>query len=325
MAFMTEGSEPAVQQQAMLREFLKDNPNSLKEQSKKRQHPHREGVSIPLHEEDLLKAPQKGNPHGWGMAAYSSRTGDTVQIQRSLRPAFEDDRFDATAETLLQQSPQTLLAHILNKVDPKRTLNSEEDVHPFYLGNWSGMFNGVLDGGRTPAITDAVNNIHCPTLGCAPKGTNSGEKVLLYMLGKLKQQFGTIESASLPLKALQKAFSETLQDFIKQSQPVYRDLDGGVLGLKGKVQLGPSINYIVTDGRVLMAYRKGRKLYLNRHPAAHGKLGYLVSSEPIQPTGQKLTWMELPQDHILTLVKKPDGNIDASLTPMSVALSSVPS
>lgn len=322
IAFMTEGPAPSPEQQTMLGEILSDNPNSLKEQSKNRTHPHRNGVTTPFHEEDLLKAPLKGNHDGWGMASYCSSKSDAVEIQRSMLPAGKDDRFDATAQALTEQAPQTMLAHILNKVDPNRILTSEEDIHPFSFGNWSAMFNGVLDGGRTQTMIDAVNTVYCPALNTAPKGTNTGEKILLTFLGKLKQQFGTIDSQVLNVQKLQQTFAQTLQDFLKLSKPVYRDLDGSVAGLKGKIQLGPGCNYIVTDGKVLLAFRKGRKLYLNRHIAANGKAGYLVSSEPIQTKAQKLSWLELPQDHILTLSKATDGSIAPTLIPLTSALTS---
>ncbi|MBY0403566.1 MAG: hypothetical protein K2X66_06675, partial [Cyanobacteria bacterium] len=285
-------------------------------------------------EEDLLQDPEDGNLDGWGLAMYAknpvespsnglpnnSLPNNSLEVKRSLLPAFQDVQYDTASEVFVQKKPFTLLAHILNKVDPRRILIDEKDTHPFSFQNWSAMFNGFFNGSRTPPILEALETKFYPALGARPQGTNSGEMIMFYFLGKLKSQFGTLDSSQLGIPKLQRAFAETLQAYYKQSDPMYSKLDGSLAGLKGKIQWGPSSNYFVTDGKVLMAYRKGRKLYLNQHVGAKGKLGYLVSSEPIQPKNKKLSWVELPQDHILTLAKQPDGKIEASLTPMTVAL-----
>lgn len=329
IAFMSEAADATADQQAMLMDLLTENPNSLKAQSNFRTHAFRDGVTTPLHEEDLLKDPQDGNPHGWGYAAYctskdKAATVDSLEIQRSLEPAYSDNRFDTVGAELVGKAPKTLLAHILHKLSASRIMTSNEDTHPFSFENWSSMFNGTFSGARNPEIVNALENTYYPLLGKPPKGTNSGEKMLMYFLGKLKQQCGSINSQAAGIKNMQRAFAETLRDFFKVSVPVYWDLDGSVSGLKGKVQWGPSANYIMSDGNVLMAYRKGRKLYLNRHTGAAGKLSYLVSSEPIQPKNQKLSWLELPQDHILTLSRGEDGVISPTLTPLSEALAPTP-
>lgn len=324
IAFMTEGGEPTPAQRAMLVELLKDNPNSLKEQSKKRDHPHRDGIASPKHEEDLLRDPQDGCLDGWGFASYTAGNADSVEIRKSLQPAATDPQFDAVAEELVGKSPRTLLAHVMNKIFSTRTLATEEDTHPFTFANWSSMFNGVLNGGRTPGIMNALQTTWYPVLGTLPKGTNSGEKILLYFLGKLKQKYNTTNSQDIPTPKLQQAFAETMRDFMQASTPIYDTLEGNISGLKGKIQWGPSCNYVMTDGKVVMAYRKGRKLYLNRHVRENGKSGYLVASEPMQPKGQNLEWLELPQEHILTLAKNTGGDIEASLIPVSSALEATP-
>lgn len=324
MAFMTEGNTLSPAQKVLWQDALVENPNCLKAQSHKRSHPLREGAVMPFHEEDLLNDPQDGNVDGWGFAAYVVRSKTPVEIQRSLAPACTDDGFDAAAKSLVAKGPRTMLAHLLNKLFPQRMLG-EEDLHPFSLGNWTGMFNGVLTGGRSPDLLKTLEQTFYPLLGAKPKGTNSGERILLYYLGKLKQRFGTLDGELLSIPAMQQAFAETLRDFMSRSKPVYAPVaagtEGGLMGLKGQVQDGPSCNYVVSDGQTLMAYRKGRRLYLNRHPGLKGRVGYVVSSEPFQPKqGGKLSWTELPEDHILTLTRLNDGRIHPTLTPFSVAL-----
>jgi predicted glutamine amidotransferase len=324
LAFMTETPQMTDTQKALLTDLLQTGPQSLKAMSESRPHANRDGITTPFHFEDILKGPQKGNPHGWGVATYSitSQEGSVnpPSVTKSLSKASNDIQFDSAVQGGLNKAPVTLFAHLLNKVDPNRVLASPEDTHPFTFDNWSGMFNGILDGGRTEAVTQAVQQEHCTTLCTNPKGTNTGEKFLLTFLGKLKQQTGQTQSSQIPLASIKKAFCDALDTFLKASKLEYRRLDGAWMGLKGDIQLAPGLNYIATDGRVTLAYRKGNKLYLNRHEAAPGKFGYLIASEPMQTEKKKLEWVELPQDHLLTLERQVDGKIEAALTPFNLGL-----
>jgi predicted glutamine amidotransferase len=336
LAFMTETPGMTDTQKALLSDLLQTGPQSLKAMSDSRTHANRDGITTPFHFEDMLKGPQRGNPHGWGLAAYSAplnaplntpldvplnNTGPSQPlVNKSLSKASSDPQFDTAVQAGILQAPYTLFAHLLNKVDPNRVLASPEDTHPFTFENWSGMFNGILDGGRTEAVTRSVQEEHCTTLCTNPKGTNTGEKFLLTFLGKLKQQTGQTQSSQIPLAQIKKAFCEALDTFLNASKAEYRKLDGTWMGLKGDIQLAPGLNYIATDGRVTLAYRKGNKLYLNRHEAAPGKSGYLISSEPMQTDKKKLEWVELPQDHLLTLERQVDGKIHAELTPLRLGL-----
>lgn len=323
LAMMTETAGMTDSQKTLLTDLLQTGPMSLKAMSESRPHANRDGITTPFHFEDILKGPQKGNPHGWGVAAYSlSSEGSSPlpSVTKSLSKASNDPQFDTAIQSGINQTPVTLFAHLLNKVDPNRVLASPEDTHPFTFENWSGMFNGILDGGRTEAVTQAVQQEHCTTLCTNPKGTNTGEKFLLTFLGKLKQQTGQTQSQLIPIEKIKKAFCEALDTFLKASKPEYRKLDGAWMGLKGDIQLAPGLNYIATDGRVTLAYRKGNKLYLNRHEAAPGKFGYIIASEPMQTQQKKLEWVELPQDHLLTLERQADGKIEAALTPFNLGL-----
>lgn len=348
MVMMSEGETPSTQQNQLMTEALLTGSNALKKQSEPRSHPDRNGVDAPRHEEDLLKDPEDGNPHGWGLAQFTNG----LSLQKSFAQAHTDANFDQSVQQHLQGNPNTLMAHLMHKALPNRPLVNEEDLHPFHYSNpqgehWAGMFNGVVNGGRTPPIVGPLESTYCPLLETQPKGTNSGEKLLLSFLGRLKQNLGHITPTENELNQAVKAFAQTLQSFIQASTPIYQALDESIAGLKGQIQWSPSVNYIVSNGQMVMAFRKGRKLYLNQHPKVMGTkleavgkpptpqntktdFGYIVSSEPFQPSDQacsehaleKLKWLELPQDHILTLFRKTDGSITPTLTPLSLALQS---
>ncbi len=348
MVMMSEGQTPSNQQSQLMKEALLNGSNALKKQSEPRSHPDRNGVDAPRHEEDLLKDPEDGNPHGWGLAKFMNG----FSLQKSFAPAHTDANFDQSVQQHLQGNPNTLMAHLMHKALPNRPLVNEEDLHPFSYSNpqgehWAGMFNGVVNGGRTPPIVGPLESTFCPLLETQPKGTNSGEKLLLSFLGRLKQSLGHVTPTENDLTQTVKAFAQTLQSFIQASTPIYQTLDESIAGLKGQIQWSPSVNYIVSNGQMVMAFRKGRKLYLNQHPKVMGTklqpasnqpalqntkadFGYIVSSEPFQPSDQavaeenleKLKWLELPQDHILTLFRKTDGSITPTLTPLSLALQS---
>jgi predicted glutamine amidotransferase len=364
MVFMSEGETPSAQQNQLLKEALLTGSNALKKQSEPRSHPDRNGVDAPRHEEDLLKDPEDGNPHGWGLAKFNPNrenpnlANNRFTLQKSFAPAHTDANFDQAVQQHLQETPNTLMAHLMHKALPNRPLVNEEDLHPFSHSSaqgehWAGMFNGDVNGGRTPPIVGPLESTYCPLLETQAKGTNSGEKLLLSFLGRLKQSLGHLTPTENDLTQTVKAFAQTLQSFLQASTPIYQPLDESIAGLTGQIQWSPSVNYIVSNGQMVMAFRKGRKLYLNQHPKLLGNqlqmenklqavstqttpqklntdFGYIISSEPFQPSEQALTnqnleklkWLELPQDHILTLFRKADGSISPTLTPLSLALQS---
>lgn len=320
MAFMTEEEKPGPKQAAEILDFLIKNPNSLKAQSQGGSHPSRDGVNSPKHEEDLMGLPQQGNPDGWGIAAFSPK----LHVERGLSAAHQDPRFNTAAETAASRNPTVLMAHIRHSSfhgKPKA-----KDLHPFRLENWVSMLNGAMNSTANSAIKDALSRLYGPLLGKLPRGKTSAETGLYYFLGKLKATYGHTDSAKLSRLQIQQAFAETIWDFCTNAKLLPKPLQGEVMGLQGSVRLRPAANFVFSDGNILLAYRKGRKLYLSKQVSESGKHAFWVSSEPLQPENRKdkREWLELPEDHILTLSRTGTGQIEPTLTPLECVAPGTP-
>lgn len=332
-ASIHEDATPSKTSQKRLKDLLIEGENNFKSQSPARPVVAHDGI---YDDEAVRDLPPRGNKDGWGIYTYK---GDQLDItQKSLKAAHEDADFDATAQKVAESNPNVVLAHLrVNTSGKDLTL---DEIHPFTQNGWTAMMNGVLSGARTPAaqkpLKDESGN---PILGVSPKTQNGTEVALFTFLTKLKQQgFASFDSAKIPLETLQRTFAETIQSLVAISPPTYRELEGKVNGIKGFAEFRPTANMVLTDGHVMLAHRKSRKLYLASTHTDSGKPEYLISSEPIQSKKtflqallgivgvspkNRLDWAEIPENHILSIAKKKEGVLEPTLMPMSKALAPI--
>lgn len=243
-----------------------------------------------------------GNPDGWGISSYLKDSCKPRRV-RSNKPAFNDLSFDKASEEMINAKPSIVMAHI--RLASRECCDiSAENVHPFVFDNWSFMHNGFMSGALSDEIQNILNNSYFQILGKKPAGSTDSESSFYYFLGKLKERFGTTDSSSLKKEDIKAVFAESINDLVSMSQWNYHSLNESMLEISGEVNVSPSCNFIVSEGRFLMAFCKGPKLYLGIKTYSNGSKEFVVSSEVICMHDDSLKWLDLPENHILFLDKE---------------------
>ncbi|MBY0403199.1 MAG: hypothetical protein K2X66_04825, partial [Cyanobacteria bacterium] len=277
--------------------------------------PVRDGITSPYDEEDLAQRPQKGNGDGWGVVSYR---GNLMTRRRvSLLPAHLDSSFDISVQDAIASRPKTMLVHLLK--NGKDRLPNPWNLHPFVYENWSGMLNGGLKAINKGAFNQELHDSTFPILGELPKGTTAGEAGLYLFLGRLKKQFGTLSTDEIPFEQVEKVFGQTIQDIMAKSPPEFETFSDPETGIQGTLESKPASNFVVTDGKTLLAFRHGRNLFVGRQVLPNGKSQYLISSEVLMPIPFQppVKWLQVPEDTILSLTQTPEGKINARFKPLS--------
>lgn len=232
----------------------------------------------------------KTHESGWGIGYYE---GDAPRCERSPRPAHADPRFAELAEAVA--SP-TVLAHIRRASMGAPIVRN---CHPFVHGRWMFAHNGTLygfDAGREQVRA----MIPGPLRGCI-QGETDSEHAFYLLLARLEEAAPRHSPA-----AVRRALVETVR--------LLRDL------FPGRGEDRSEFNFVLTDGRLLLASRRGHSLsWLRRQggngppphrPAADGAgcHAVVVASEPTTDE----PWAELPDDSVLSV--SPD--LQAEISPL---------
>lgn len=309
---------PNAEDDAVRKECLETNPESLKSQSTPQGNIQRNGVTEPFNCEDLFKIYQKeGNPDGWGVSAHF-RNYHVPFIKKSKNSAATDPEYDKTIESLISEHPKVILAHI-RLASPECKPVSEKNAHPFTYKNWSFEHNGFMGGALKPEIQDKIKGSNYFLLADRPKGNTDSESTFYYFLAKLKSQFRTTDTEKIGIENTKKVFAETLVELFDKTDQKFWDLDGSVMDVKGKLDLSPACNIITSDGNMMMAFRKGHALYLGRFTNSQGEKQYIVSSETVQPKDNnvKIDWLDIPDGHMVVVSKNEQGVLQPEFTPLS--------
>ncbi len=214
---------------------------------------------------NALRFQSHQHPHGWGIAWYTS---SGIRVRKGVLPAHEDAAFLGAAR--LARSA-VILAHVrdasVGEVSPANT-------HPFVNGHWTFCHNGtVARYKRSAAVREAVEAEIDAGLRPQLRGETDSERCLYLFLTRLLAR--RRDAAGWLLDDLRAALQET-------SAIVRRIADR-----PGKES---SLNFLVSDGRLLAACRRGRPLWFHR-PDGPGGL-FRVASERVG-SGD---WEEVPED-----------------------------
>jgi predicted glutamine amidotransferase len=313
-----EKLSPQVQKEAQhfyLRSLV-DDPNSLQKESGKR--PQKDGRSETYDIEDLSGIIRKyGNLDGWGLVGYSCpiqpiRLPDS---SRSIEPAVSDKLFQPKVSKTIAQNPNIIMAHV-RQAPPDKKQVELENVHPFTYQSWSLMHNGGADGAFAPSIQQTINR-HKAELGGGPKGNTDTEQIFYYFLSTLLEQYGTTDSAKLTLNQTQAAFAKTMADIVSASKPNAKPIHGEVIGVTGTIQTLPSCNFILSDGKHLLAFRKVLNLFLGLKTLPNGQKIYIIASEKTHVADRTVQWLFLPEDHVLSISWDKTGNPVPQLNPIT--------
>jgi predicted glutamine amidotransferase len=218
---------------------------------------------------------------GWGIGYYED--GQPRRV-RSAKAALGDPRYQECAESLV--SP-TLLAHVRRA---SAGSVAEQNSHPFVHGRWMFAHNGDMVGfsfGRERLLALLPERWRRGI-----EGDTDSEHAFRLVLARLERAAGSLDQ---PVDA--RFAAEEMAAAIRHLADLFPG-DGTELS---------KFNFLLTDGRILLASRWGHSLsWLERRtaeaPIADGPVerravyhALIVASEPTSPE----PWTELPERSLL--------------------------
>jgi predicted glutamine amidotransferase len=315
--------QPNVRQQSdvFVWTTLVSDKNSLKNESQPQ-------LQVPVEYngyEELFGVGRYGQKDGWGIAGYQPDAIRNFQqpayIVKSPKPAFADTRFDQVIQSVLPAN--LVLAHIRSASDECKEVQLA-NVHPFSYQNWSFIHNGTVSGAFSPTIESKIQQYR-QILAGGPKGNTDSERVFYYFLSKLYETTGTTNSSTLPLNVVQTNFAQAINDLMTHSKYAYKPLTGSLMGIRGDIQFQPSCNFILSDGSHLFAFKKGFDLFLGEKTLSNAQKIYVLSSERTHLGDPSVKWLEIPEEHIVTISWDASGNPVPEIEPLSRFLKQNPS
>ncbi|MBK8974395.1 MAG: class II glutamine amidotransferase [Planctomycetes bacterium] len=201
---------------------------------------------------------------GWGIAWFE---GDRPRIdKRAAGAARPGSGFEAVAKRVRSS---TVLAHVRHAtVAGVATANA----HPFGFGKWVFAHNGTIR--RFAELRAELERETDPGLLRHRQGETDSELYFLWLLTRLLR-------AGIPDDATRLG-RELLPDVLG---PALRELDARSRASTGE---GSELNFVLGDGRVLLAARWGHSLHLQVDGCARAVVA--LASEPLQRAG----WRPLP-------------------------------
>lgn len=213
---------------------------------------------------NALRFQSHQHPHGWGIGWYQ---GHRVVVRRGLLPAHADEGFVRAARAARSR---IVVAHVRDaSVGPV----SEENTHPFVHGRWIFAHNGTVARFRRSARVRAAleAEIDRPLRG-ALRGDTDSERCFLLFLSRLAAG-GRLDRAGL---------DDVRAALADATRTIARIADAGA-------ERPSSLNFLVSDGRVLAACRRGRDLHLAT--GLGPEHAFVVASEPIG----RVAWRRVPE------------------------------
>lgn len=204
------------------------------------------------------------HPHGWGIGWWDA---GAPRVRKGLLPAHSDENF---VEAARGARSAVVIAHVRDaSIGPVTPANT----HPFAYGRWLFAHNGtVARYKRSRRVRDAILAEVDPDLRPLVEGDTDSERLFLLFLGRLRAR-APLDGASASQVRL--ALAET-------SEVVAGIADPGA-------EKPSSMNLLVSDGRVLVACRRGRTLHVAAD--AGPRHAFVVASEPLA----KAAWREVPE------------------------------
>jgi predicted glutamine amidotransferase len=215
--------------------------------------------------ENALRFQSHKHPHGWGIGWY--RAG-MPERSLGLLPAHHDETFVAAARGVCAG---VVIAHVR---DASIGRVVEENTHPFVHGRWLFAHNGTLARfKRVQAVRDALLAEIDADLRPHVRGETDSERCFYVFLSRLRAR-APLDAADVA--SVRRALAET-------TEAAARICDA-------TSEKPSSMNFLVTDGRVLAATRRGRTLHVSLD-AGGPRHVFVVASEPIG----RSPWDEVPE------------------------------
>lgn len=185
--------------------------------------------------ENALKGQSKKHPDGWGVAYYQR---GVPHIVKSLGCADDNEVFLQVSQALFAD---TVIAHVRRRTQGDISLTN---CHPFQQGRWVMAHNGDVPGFRI--IKDELIKDIEPEFLVHIFGTTDSEvycALLMHEINKL----GIIDHPKPPIQLVAQAVRATIKKIEETAQ-------------RHNVMDTASLNIVLSNGSILLAYRQGREL-----------------------------------------------------------------
>jgi predicted glutamine amidotransferase len=215
--------------------------------------------------ENALRFQSHEHPHGWGIGWY---VDGSPHVRRGLLPAHADEAFAAAGRELRSR---IVVAHVRDaSVGPVQ----HENTHPFLYDRWLFAHNGtVARYGSDPDVREALAAEIDPDLRGRIRGDTDSERLFYLFLTRLRAR-GALADPSVD--DVRRALADVTALVLRVADAVPSPKPS-------------SLNYVVSDGRILAATRHGRTLHV---AADTGKRhAFVVASERIG----RAAWTEVPE------------------------------
>lgn len=226
------------------------------------------------------------HPDGWGIGYYEDASPETARRDTA---AYQDLNFSITAERMYAR---TVLAHVRRATIGGVSL---ENTHPFVYGRWSFAHNGTVRGYER--VAPQLERETRPSLLRLRRGRTDSELVFYWLLSRLKSAGNDLRSGS-DCRSLVQAMRDAIHTLEARCRAAH-------------AQKAAQLNFVLTDGRVLVASRWRNSLHWVARtgvhdceicgiPHIHHETGIeyravVVASEPISHEN----WQELAEGAIL--------------------------
>ena len=215
------------------------------------------------------------NTDGWGIAYYPDGSADPVSY-RGYPPAYSDPNYDDAVAVTAAANPRIAVAHVRNA--SSGLIPASGDPHPFEKikdgKHWLMAHNGSID---KDILIDLIRPDYLaanpPEYGTSYSQWIDSELYFLFML-------------------------QTMEDFNWQVKPA---LGYVIRRLQEEIPNdGERINFYLTDGTTLWAYREGSSTHTLYYYYSNGSTPYsAVASQ--YPDATQGDWVEMTDGQIVTL------------------------
>jgi glutamine amidotransferase len=228
-------------------------------------HPGRDPVEPLCTAENALRFQSHKHPHGWGIGWY---VAGSPHVRRGILPAHADESFAAAGREVRSS---VVVAHVRDaSVGPVQ----HENTHPFLYDRWLFAHNGTVARFQDEvAVREAIAAEIDRDLRLRIRGDTDSERCFYLFLTRLRARGGL---AAPGLEEVRGALAETT---------------AAVLRIADRVPSAKpsSLTFLVSDGRVLAACRRGRPLHLAVD--AGPRHVFVVASERIG----RADWTDVPE------------------------------
>ncbi len=196
--------------------------------------------------ENAMALQSSRHKDGWGIAYY---VGRFPQIIRNDQQALGDSLFREVSGVV---ATRTFMAHIRQATAGSvRVLN----CHPFQHGGWTFAHNGqVCTFGVDPSVRQRVLGLIDGRYRRFVLGDTDSELLFYVFLSRLSRMVDDLQSAGITADHAVSALRESVAEVLAASPPPEADPERPT-----------RLNFLLTNGNVLIGYRRGVTLYYSTH------------------------------------------------------------